>query len=210
MRVLILGAGGHAQVVVDILLRMREAGADLTPLGYLDDDPALIGERFLDLPVLGRTVDLPTIRHRPQPHSPETIRGAAMSGGELFHRPPPQCRHRPRRPDRPRVYDLCQRGGQHRQPHRRQRHPQHRLHRRPSQPHVAPGVHLGGEVTVGQGALIGIGASVMPGRSVGAGTVVGAGAVVTRDLPAGVTAVGVPARVMKKGQLGQAQPVTRE
>ncbi len=170
MRLLILGAGGHAQVVVDILLRMREAGADLTPLGYLDDDPALTGRCFLDLPVLGRTVDLPTIRHRPQPHSPATIRSAAAPGGRLFHRPPPQCHHRPRRPNRPGLYDLCQRGGQHRQPHRSQRHPQHRLHRRPSQPHVAPGVHLGGEVTVGQGALIGIGASVMPGRSVGEGT----------------------------------------
>ena len=31
--------------------------------------------------------------------------------------------------------------------------------------HIAPGVHLGGEVTVGQGALVGIGATVMPRRA---------------------------------------------
>jgi maltose O-acetyltransferase len=34
--------------------------------------------------------------------------------------------------------------------------------------------------------------------TIGAGTVVGAGAVVTRDLPAGVLAVGNPARVVRQ------------
>jgi sugar O-acyltransferase (sialic acid O-acetyltransferase NeuD family) len=64
--------------------------------------------------------------------------------------------------------------------------------------HVAPGVHLGGDVKVGAGALIGIGAIVMPQRSVGEGAVVGAGAVVTKDVPAGATWAGVPARPMRR------------
>jgi len=38
---------------------------------------------------------------------------------------------------------------------------------------------------------------VGPGVTIGANTVVGAGAVVTRDLPPGVLAVGVPARVIR-------------
>jgi maltose O-acetyltransferase len=37
-----------------------------------------------------------------------------------------------------------------------------------------------------------------PGVTIGDDTVVGAGAVVTRDLPAGVVAVGVPARVLRE------------
>ena len=45
-----------------------------------------------------------------------------------------------------------------------------------------------------EGALVGIGASVNPGLTIGAWAVVGAGAAVTQDVPAGVTAIGVPAR----------------
>jgi acetyltransferase-like isoleucine patch superfamily enzyme len=46
-------------------------------------------------------------------------------------------------------------------------------------------------------AFLGIGAKVIPGVKIGAGTTVGAGAVVIEDLPENVTAVGVPARVIK-------------
>jgi serine acetyltransferase len=41
------------------------------------------------------------------------------------------------------------------------------------------------------------GTIVCPGVSIGADTVVGAGSVVTRDLPAGVVAAGVPACVIR-------------
>lgn len=60
--------------------------------------------------------------------------------------------------------------------------------------HLAPGVHLAGGVRIGRGAFLGVGAIVIPNRAVGRGAVVGAGGVVTADLPAGVTATGVPAR----------------
>jgi sugar O-acyltransferase (sialic acid O-acetyltransferase NeuD family) len=58
-----------------------------------------------------------------------------------------------------------------------------------------PGVHVSGNVSLGEGCEIGTGAAINQGRTVGAWTTVGAGAVVVRDLPANVTAVGVPARV---------------
>jgi sugar O-acyltransferase (sialic acid O-acetyltransferase NeuD family) len=60
--------------------------------------------------------------------------------------------------------------------------------------HIAPGVNIGGDVRVGAGAFIGIGAVILPGITVGAWSTVGAGAVVTRDVPPNTTVVGVPAR----------------
>jgi len=45
---------------------------------------------------------------------------------------------------------------------------------------------------------LGGGVIVCPGVSIGENTVVGAGAVVTRDLPSGVVAAGVPARVIRE------------
>jgi sugar O-acyltransferase (sialic acid O-acetyltransferase NeuD family) len=62
--------------------------------------------------------------------------------------------------------------------------------------HLAPGVHLAGNVTVEKAALIGIGAAAIPGMRIGAETTVGAGAVVVRHLPPRVVAVGVPAKIV--------------
>jgi maltose O-acetyltransferase len=52
-------------------------------------------------------------------------------------------------------------------------------------------------ITLGDNVWLGGGAIVCPGVTIGDDTVVGAGAVVTRDLPAGVVAVGNPARVLR-------------
>lgn len=58
---------------------------------------------------------------------------------------------------------------------------------------LSPGVLVNGRASVERDAFLGSGAVVLPRRVVGAGSVVGAGAVVTRDVPPGVTARGVPA-----------------
>jgi sugar O-acyltransferase (sialic acid O-acetyltransferase NeuD family) len=63
---------------------------------------------------------------------------------------------------------------------------------------INPGAILCGNVRVGDGSFVGAGAVVKEGITIGRGVVVGAGAAVVRDLPDGVTAVGVPARPIKE------------
>ena len=62
--------------------------------------------------------------------------------------------------------------------------------------HICPGARLAGEVQVGDRSWIGIGSSVIQQIRIGDDVTVGAGAAVVRDLPNGVTAVGVPARML--------------
>lgn len=63
--------------------------------------------------------------------------------------------------------------------------------------HIAPGAHVGGRVRLGEGGFLGIGSTVISGVMVGRWTVVGAGGVVVRDLPDDVVAIGVPANPVK-------------
>lgn len=53
---------------------------------------------------------------------------------------------------------------------------------------------------VKRGASIGSGAVILCGITIGAGAMIGAGAVVTHDVADGDTVVGVPARVILKGE----------
>ena len=50
---------------------------------------------------------------------------------------------------------------------------------------------------VRQGASIGAGAVILPGLVIGEGAMVGAGTVVTKDVPAGATVIGNPARIQE-------------
>ena len=64
--------------------------------------------------------------------------------------------------------------------------------------HICPGVHLAGKVTVGRATWVGIGATVTDHIRIGAGSIIGAGAVVVNDIPDGVIAYGVPAKVIRR------------
>ena len=59
--------------------------------------------------------------------------------------------------------------------------------------HVSPGARLAGAVTVGDGTHVGIGATVLQSVRIGRDVMVGAGTVVLRDLPDGSRVAGVPA-----------------
>lgn len=63
--------------------------------------------------------------------------------------------------------------------------------------HIGPGCRLAGKVVIGEGAFLGVGVAVIPEVHVGDWSIIGAGGVVTRAIPRGVTAVGVPARPIK-------------
>jgi UDP-perosamine 4-acetyltransferase len=64
--------------------------------------------------------------------------------------------------------------------------------------HIGPQCALAGKVTVGEGTFLGTGAKAIPGIQIGRRGTVGAGAVVIRNIPDGAVAVGVPARVIKQ------------
>ena len=69
----------------------------------------------------------------------------------------------------------------------------------PIDPHVRRiGWETAKPITVGDNVWLSSGVILCPGVTIGDDTVVGAGAVVTRDLPAGVVAMGVPARVLRE------------
>jgi UDP-perosamine 4-acetyltransferase len=66
--------------------------------------------------------------------------------------------------------------------------------------HIAPQSALAGNVTVGTCSFLGIGTTVIPGCAIGDEVTIGAGGVVIADVPAGVTAVGVPVRVLERAR----------
>lgn len=197
-------------MVADILLRSRDAGENIVPIGFLDDNPECVGRRLLDLPILGAVADLTRIEH--------DLLVVAVGDNKL----------------RAKIFESVNREA------RRftvARHPSAVLapdakigegsmicaaaivctgavigrnvilntsctvdhhNNIGDHAHLAVGVHLGGEAEVGEGTLIGIGATVLPQRRVGRWSIVGAGAVVIEDVPDGVVAVGVPARVIRR------------
>jgi UDP-perosamine 4-acetyltransferase len=71
--------------------------------------------------------------------------------------------------------------------------------------HIAPGAHLAGYVTLEDRVLIGVGSVVGRGRPlrIGEGAVTGSGSVVFTDIAPRVTVVGNPARPLRRGNKGE-------
>jgi acetyltransferase EpsM len=203
-RVAVIGAGGHGTVVIDILLQMQAAGAPLTVVAVADRRSELAGRQILGVPIVGYLDDLRQVdavivavgdnqaRQRLTTEvsrrgwasvtavHPSSIigRGSDISEGAML------CAGcivgAESRIGAGAILNTASSADHHNEIG--------------AFAHIAPGVRLGGEVTVGEGALIGIGATVLPGRRIGAWATVGAGAVATGDVGDGITVVGVPAR----------------
>lgn len=67
---------------------------------------------------------------------------------------------------------------------------------------LSPGVSVSGNVQIGCGVEVGTRAAFIPSANVGQWSVIGAGTIVTKSLPPNVTAIGVPAKVIKHRHSG--------
>ena len=68
--------------------------------------------------------------------------------------------------------------------------------------HIAPGTILSGGITIGDGTHIGSGSTIIQGVSIGKGNIIGAGSLVIRDIGDNSLAYGVPA-VIRKNLAGE-------
>jgi len=63
---------------------------------------------------------------------------------------------------------------------------------------LSPGVNLSGRVNIGEGSYLGTNSSIVEKVNIGKWSVIGGQALVNKDLPDNVTAVGVPAKIIKE------------
>ena len=205
--VIVLGAGGHAKVLLDTLLKERPI------IGLLEPDESLWGTTLMDVPILGKDELI-------LDYSPEQIDLVNGLGGAVS----PKARQA--------LYDTWKRKGYsfssviHKQavvsPYARltegvQIMPGAIVNAGSDiransiintsaviehdctldeHVHIAPGAVLAGGVSVGKGSHIGMGARIIQNLTVGEHCLIGAGAVVLNSVKAHSKAVGVPAKVI--------------
>lgn len=206
-RLLIWGAGGHGKVAADTAMAM----ASYSEIAFIDDDPALHGRRVLGLPVLGGSEELAGLLfdwdelfiaigdnslradtwQRVQPldarlatlmHPSATVSGSARVGKGTLVMPRVVINADAR------IGTNCilNTGAIVEHDCIVQNYV-----------HLSPAVTIGGEARIEEAAHLGMGAIVLPGVRIGCHSVVGAGCAVLHDLPSGVVAVGVPARIIR-------------
>ena len=211
MKIALIGAGGHAKVVFDAIVSAKRHEV----IGFVDDNPQLAGTTFFDLPVVNQIELLDSVEGLPS----NEVKGYIVAIGdnavrkakyELYKNKgylPVNAIHRSViispyasigkgvvafanvvvNPgacigDNVILYTACTidhdcQISEH--------------------AYISPGCNVSGRVNIGTGAFLGTGAVVLPQISIGEWTIIGAGAVVTKDIPAHVTAVGVPAKIIK-------------
>lgn len=208
MDLILIGAGGHGKVVLDIL----QCESKHRVVGFLDADASLHGSDVAGIPVLGGINQLLKLKS-------QRVRGAVVSIGDN------RIRQQYAREAADAGLELVQAV-----------HPRATVARSAKigrnvvvaagaivcpdavigdssiintgaivdhesvvgdAVHVCPAATLAGRVRVEDLAFIGMGARIIQCLTIGARSVIGAGAVVRSDMPPDCTAVGVPARIVK-------------
>ncbi len=200
-RVYVIGAGGHAAVVI---ATCQDAGFEVA--GAFDDDASLEGTRVLGVPVLGpiERADIAdgswVVAIGDNTLRMQVARRLEATPATIVH---PTAYVHPTVSLGPGTVVFA---GAVLQPRTAVGSPRHHQHARLSRPRLRRSATLptsgrappcSGGTRIGEGVLLGSGSSSIPQASVGEWTRVGAGATVVGTLPAHVTAVGVPARVVR-------------
>lgn len=206
--VIVIGAGGHAKVLIDALLLNS-----CTVLGVLDSDPNLSGTNLLGCPVLGNdellegypadevslvnaigSIDLPLLRRKIfllfkqqgyefksviHPSAIVSDHSEVQEGAQIMAGAVIQAGVTLAE----NVIINTRASVDH-------------DCRISAHSHIAPGATLSGGVMVGTGVHVGSGATLIQGIEIGDDVTVGAGAVVVSNVPAGVKIAGVPARAL--------------
>jgi UDP-perosamine 4-acetyltransferase len=214
MRVIGIGAGGHAKVVLEALRAIGKWDV----VGLLDADEALWGKEILGVPVLGGDAKLPRVRAEGVEHAfigvgsvgdtairRRIVADLAGAGFEVIGCVHPSATVAPSA--RLAIGVVVVAGAL---INANAAVGEHAIINTGAIVehdctlgrfvHVSPGATLGGGVTVGDDSHIGLGAAVNQGVRIGAGTIVGSGAAVVRDTQPHTTVVGVPARPMGQGE----------
>jgi len=207
MEIVIIGAGGHAQVVADsLLLATSQQRSQNQVIGFLDDDISLHGTYLFNLPVLGSVEDLLQISYDALAIGigSNKIRFNLFNKFVMAGEQIPTIIH-PSAIIAPDVMigdgtvicagviintgttignNVILNTGCTIDHH----------NTIADHVHIAPGVHTGGDVVIGEGTLVGIGATIMPQRHIGEWCTIGASSLVYANLQNCQTVIGVPAK----------------
>ncbi|WP_432734421.1 acetyltransferase [Maridesulfovibrio sp. FT414] len=205
-KIIIMGAGGHGQVVADALLQMQ--GAE--PVAFLDENPDVVGTEVMDIPVPGGNSAINEVEHDgivialgSNSLRKKIFNELCSAGENLFTVIHPSAVIAPN----VKIGSGCMilagavinTGAEIKDntiintnatvehhniigPHA----------------HIAPGSTLGGQVEVGEESMVGIGSTVLPRLKIGKQAMLGGGSTAIKDVEDGMTVVGVPAIPLKK------------
>ena len=205
--IIIIGAGGHASVVIDIIESMKKNDHEVNIKGLIDDNEEIT--EFMGYPILGKlgdilvytnndtefviaignneirrkiAIELKDLKYFTAIH-PTSIIGTNVSIGNGTVVMPRSVINANSVIGK---HSIINSGAivEH-------------DNRIGNFTHISPGAVLAGGVTVGNSTQIGANSVVIQCLNIGSNSIVGAGSTVIRDIESNVTAVGTPAKVLK-------------